>query len=203
MSSTPSPTQIVAPVAPVAPVASAEESKGYWTEGSSGYLDIAVIEVYDVAIKSSSESENSSTTTLGGASDVDTPLIKSSAILLSSGYWYRVQHFELTDGTAWSWLKTLLRECGRKLPEPLGGAENDINVVYRIGNLSLQQVNQMYYLLKHSLTSAKVPFTLAHSLTMTAGTVAAPKPKKAHRRLRRNKNRQIIVEPNFNWKIVK
>lgn len=161
-----------------------EQSKGYWSEHSTGYLDIAVSVLYA-----------DETRTLEA--------IQSSTILLSSNYWYRVQHFRLTDGTAWTWLKALLRECGRKLPE-LNNNENTA-FVYRIGNLSLQQVNQMYYLLKHSLTSAKVPFLLAHSLVMIGNntvTVPAPKSKKNRRARRKNAKPLDDAESGSGWKIV-
>ena len=149
----------------------AETSKGYWTENSPGYLDIAVI------VKSTGNNDN------------DGEKIRS--IVLSSGYWYRTQCFEVED--AWGHVKTLLRECGRKLP-----MTPDQEYVYRLGNLSAQQVNQMYYLLKHKLTSGKIPFTISHSLSIDVTNTEKMPTSKAHRRLRRNKNRQI-VENNV-WK---
>ena len=163
----------------------AEQSKGYWSEHSTGYLDVAVSVVYADATCS-------------------LEAIQSSTILLSSNYWYRVQHFQLTDASAWTWVKALLRDCGRKLPD-LGDA--NAAFVYRISNLSLQQVNQMYYLLKHSLTSAKVPFILAHSLAMiSANTITIPAPKSKKNRRARRKNAKPLDETGENcdsgWKIV-
>lgn len=162
-----------------------EQSKGYWSEHSAGYLDVAVSVLY--------------------ANDT-LEAIQSSTILLSSNYWYRVQHFQLTDGSAWTWLKALLRECGRKLPD-LNNDNAATAFVYRIGNLSLQQVNQMYYLLKHSLTSAKVPFLLAHSLVMISNnTITVPAPKSKKNRRARRKNAKPLDDANASedngWKIV-
>jgi hypothetical protein len=164
-------------------IETAEQSKGYWSDNSAGYLDVAVSVEY--------------------ANDTR-DAIQTSTILLSSNYWYRVQHFRLTDGSAWNWLKALLRDCGRKLPEL---AADVTAFVYRIGNLSLQQVNQMYYLLKHSLTSAKVTFTLAHSLTMINNhtiTIPAPKSKKNRRAKRKTNTRPLedAATDDGGWKIV-
>jgi hypothetical protein len=159
--------------APASPPVIPEASKGYWTDGHSGFLDIAVL-------ADSTDDENVS-------------------IVLSSNHWYRVQMFDLDGQTcaiAWNYIKALLRECGRKLPF----VSDEQQFIYRITNLCLQQVNQMYYLLKHSLTSGKISFTISHSLTFPykKPTVVAPKPKQ-HRRLRRNKNREVISSPNKNW----
>lgn len=136
-----------------------ETTKGYWTENPTGFIDFAVI------------------------SEADGPLIA-----LSSKYWYRVQYFKLAEdsdtATAWNYVKRLLRECGRSLP-----ALSSIEAVYRIGNLSLQQANQMYYLLKHSLTTEGIDYSLQYSFSLdAAGALPAPIEHKRKRRRRRNKN---------------
>lgn len=158
-----------------------EMAKGYWTDNSIGYLDVAVT-------MCTTENEQ--------------PKTISSTILLSSNYWYRVQRFTLNDDTAWMWVRALLRECGRTLPEP----QSSGGYIYRISNLSLQQANQMYYLLKHSLTSAKIIFTLSHSLTFDANTTVAPPKQKKNRRLRRKGNRGLQSTDTsvgeLEWKIV-
>lgn len=177
-----------------------EQAKGYWTEGSSGYLDIAVSVTYsdsNVVVKTPNVATDASDVTIDNN-------IETSAIVLSSNYWYRVQHFKLTDDSAWSWIKTLLRECGRKLPTDCLSTSTTNAFIYRVGNLSLQQVNQMYYLLKHALTSAKVPFQIEHTLLMVSPnmiTIPAPKPKK-NRRARRNKNAKPLNAADDVWQVV-
>ena len=144
-----------------------ENTKGYWTEDPAGFLDFAVI------------------------SDTDGPLI-----VLSSKFWYRVQYFKLAQtcdtATAWTYVKTLLKQCGRTLPPVTA---NETGNVYRITNLSLQQANQMYYLLKHSLTSENVEFQLRHSFSLdAASTLPAPvELKKKNRRKRPNKSGWQVV----------
>jgi len=141
-----------------------EASKGYWTNDTPGYLDIAVL--------------------------------ASGAIVLSSCFWYRVQIFQFDEDSTkstecWNFVKALLRECGRKLPTP----END---VYRLTNLSLQQTNQIYYLLKHNLTSSKVNFELHYTVFFdTTNAVICP-PKAKKRRLR-NRKGKITIPKTQTW----
>lgn len=142
-----------------------EASKGYWTNDTPGYLDIAVL--------------------------------ASGAIVLSSCYWYRVQIFQLSleekeddkkpTAECWNFVKALLRECGRKLPTEWRG-------VYTLTNLSLQQTNQIYYLLKHNLTSSKVDFELHYGLFIDKSNTVVCPPKAKKRRLRNRKGKITIPE---------
>lgn len=141
-----------------------ENTKGYWTENPTGFIDFAVI------------------------SQEDGPLIA-----LGSKYWYRIQYFKLSEdcntAAAWNHVKALLKQCGRTLP-----VTEDTNNVYRVSNLSLQQANQMYYLLKHSLTSEGIEFSLQHSFSLdVASTLPAPVEQKKKRRKRPNKNAWKVV----------
>lgn len=143
-----------------------EASKGYWTDNTNGYVDIAVLH--------------------------------SGAIALSSGHWYRVQKFQLPNTNdeqqteCWTFVKQLLKECGRKLPVPSDDG------VYRITNLSSQQANQMYYLLKHNLTSAKAEFELRYGLFIDGSETVKCPPMKKKRRLR-SKRGKISVPAVNEW----
>ena len=157
-----------------------EAKKGYWTDDESRGISLYVT-----------------------ATGEDT-----ARISLSSEYWYRVQHFDLSDSSvedAWKVIKALMKECGRSLvlhaapiapvtttPEDEGENESEIEeepdavepapVHYCAPYLSVKQVDQIYYLLKHALTTAKVNFVISHTIRFdTSCGVAAP-PKRRRRR---------------------
>jgi len=155
-----------------------------------------------------------------------TPTGETSArISLSSDYWYRVQHFTLPDSStddAWKVIKTVMKECGRSLvlhapptTEKTEKTENQeeqedkspdhsetkkeapVAVHYSTPYLSAKQVDQIYYLLKHALTTAKIPFVISHSLLFdTSNGIAAP-PKR-----RRRRKRNIAAHTANAWQIV-
>lgn len=168
-----------------------ESKKGYWTDGEARGLSIAVI-----------------------ADETGT------RISLSSGHWYRVQHFELcaTSSTdAWRILKTTIKDCGRTLVAATQGEADDHsetenegelldlgehplletkanNRYYEIAHLSAKQVDQIYYLIKHALTTANAPFVISHSLRFdTTHATAAP----GKRRRRRKKRISKAAQPQW------
>lgn len=124
----------------------------------------------------------------------------TTRISLSSEYWYRVQHFDVLDtevNTVWKLIKELIiNECGRTLvphvrKETVAGEEEGEIVekqtveYYRVSNLSAKQVDQLYYLLKHTLTKSGLTFALAHSFFGGMDTNhSIPVPKKRRRKKR-------------------
>jgi hypothetical protein len=144
-----------------------EDSKGYWTAESTGFINFAIL------------------------SETEGPMIA-----LASNHWYRIQYFQLQNDfeaeTAWTLVKNLLKQCGRTLP-----TASDENL-YRLGNLSLPQANQMYYLLKHSLTSEGIEFALKHSFTLNAlCTIPAPIDIKKKRKRRGKNSWKVVGGSNF------
>ena len=164
-----------------------ESEKGYWTDDEPRGLAICV-----------------DATTKG--MDVN------SRISLSSDYWYRVQHFNLGQSTtdeAWKVINAVAKECARTLvlhsaanksssgSEPGNNEEEcskevkdcDLStpaVHYCIPSLSVKHVDQIYYLIKHALTKAKMKFTISHGFRFdTSKGVTAP-PKRRRRRKKKN-----------------
>ena len=143
-----------------------ESKKGYWTDDEPRGLSVAIVPF--------------------GESEV--------RISLSSEYWYRVQHFDLSEITirqAWNKFNSVLRDCGRTLVihtnEDNEMSETECSerpaVHYEVPYLSAKQVDQIYYLLKHSLTTAKTDFSIAHGLCFdTTKGVAIPSKKRKRRK---------------------
>ena len=153
----------------------AESKKGYWTDDEPRGLSVAIAPLGDNNVR----------------------------ISLSSEYWYRVQHFDLSEITirqAWTKFNSVLKDCGRTLviysEPPYNGDEmKDTEemvrpalmvrpaVHYEVPYLSAKQVDQIYYLLKHSLTTAKTEFSIAHGLCFdTSKGVPIPSKKRKRRR---------------------
>lgn len=125
----------------------------------------------------------------------------ATTIQLGSAYWYRVTRFVLARSTphvAWRILRMVAGECKRewqrengehaKQSEQTTQAKQSPNeahthekeAVYRMRNLSSDQVKQIYYLVKHSLTREGVSFELHHSLRFhpTGGLPMPPRRKR-------------------------
>lgn len=70
---------------------------------------------------------------------------------------------------------------------------------YSVAYLNAKQVDQLYYLLKHALTTAGVPFVIAHSFAFDTSTPSIllcdgqgqPDPKKTRRRRKRNARKAV------------
>ncbi len=127
-----------------------ESKKGYWSDDEPRGISLTV-----------SETET------------------GSRISLSSEYWYRVQHFDLTDcdvNGAWQIIQSVASECGRTLVPHLEITDNEENAeYYRVAYLNPKQTDQLYYLLKHSLTTLGIEFVISHTLTFDkTGCVRAP-----------------------------
>lgn len=154
-----------------------ESQKGYWTDGESRGLQICVSN----AVVSDGKKAAA-----------------SSRISLSSAYWYRVQNFDLPETSAedaWRVIRSTLKECGRTLvlhapplwdEDPEGDAEDVTpidGVHYEVPYLSAKQVDQIYYLLKHNLTTVKMRFNITHSISFDARKgVLAPSKRKRRRK---------------------
>lgn len=114
-----------------------------------------------------------------------------------SEYWYRVQHFDLTTcnvTNAWQIIQDVSEACGRSLV-PHVSANCDTVKYYRIAYLNAKQTDQIYYLLKHSLTTLGIVFTISHTfLVDTSQSVPFPNapetetPTAARRRRRKNRS---------------
>ena len=133
-----------------------ESKKGYWTDDENRGLSLNVTQL----------------------------LNDDTRISLSSDHWYRVQHFDLSETStteAWRIIKATMKECGRTLiVHPSEDQESSVH--YQVASLSAKQVDQIYYLLKHGLTTANVVFTITHSFMFdTSDGVAAP-PKRRRRK---------------------
>ena len=144
-------------------VTNAENEKGYWDEENNAVgLFIAVY----------------------NQGDAEEP---SVSIALSSSHWYRVQYFNVTgcgSNRAWKILRGLMRECGRTL---IGHAISDGEPFsyYEVPALSEKKVNQIYYLLKHRLTTEKLSFHISHGVIFNRNGIKAPpkRRRKKHRKL--------------------
>ena len=153
-----------------------ESKNGYWTDDEPRGITVAV-----------------------GNTRVD----GACRISLMSEYWWRVQHFTVSDcntGKVWGIVKQVMKDCGRSLvPYAVGEKDqesetDDRPVYYSVPYLSNKQVDQLYYLLKHSLTTNRLDFALSHGVRFPSydGIVA---PKK--RRKRRKKPGR--VQPGYGW----
>jgi hypothetical protein len=135
-------------------------------------------------------------------------------ISLSSDYWYRVQHFSLPQSStddAWKVIRSVMRECGRTLvlhapieeedtkekdeEEEHNDQDNDQEeddttstpVHYSVPYLGPKQVDQIYYLIKHALTTAQMKYSISHSIRFdTSRGIAAP-PKRRRRRKKKSR----------------
>lgn len=166
-----------------------ESKKGYWTDEEPRGLLLKVLEKGE----------------------------EGSRISLSSEYWYRVQHFDLIDTTpneAWRMVRSVMKECGRTLVPHMvdiaidlsqgvdpdaepdtdrnnqqeQSAEESVVQYYRIAYLNDKQVNQLYYLLKHSLTTEGKAFKIGHTLSFAGEKKPCiPLPPKRRRKRRRGK----------------
>lgn len=142
-----------------------ESKKGYWTDDESRGISLVVTH---------------STNNEAG-----------SKISLSSEYWYRVQHFDLPEcqvAKAWQVILDVAKACGRTLvPHTIEENDADANELeegevaeptieyYRISYLNPKQTDQLYYFLKHSLTTMGTPFVISHTFTFdTTNCVPAP-----------------------------
>lgn len=159
-----------------------ESRKGYWTDNESRGLYLSV-----------TFTEN------------------ATRISLSSEYWYRTQHFDLKNcgsDEAWRIIKSLMKECGRTLlshetneEEGMSGDTEDTieQKYYRVPYLSAKQVDQIYYLLKHSLTTENRDFAIAHSIFFdTSKGIAAPVKRKRRKKKNTSRRQEEVV-----WQEVK
>ena len=110
-------------------------------------------------------------------------------VSVSSEYWYRVQHFDLTNTIAkniWNIIKLVMKDCGRMLIAIHDESKAEANSIlfYRLDNLSEKQTNQIYYLLKHAFTKNKLEFTISHTLRFDTSIPSLIMPKKKRRRRR-------------------
>jgi hypothetical protein len=130
-----------------------ESRKGYWTNDEPRGIAVRIVALDEKAVR----------------------------ISLSSEHWYRVQHFDIegSPNSAWRLLIDVIgKQCGRSLK--VVHAEGTANAAaptvdyYQVGNLNAKQVDQLYYLLKHTLTTAGVSFSIAHSFTFNTSVPGIP-----------------------------
>ena len=166
-----------------------EAKKGYWTDDEARGISIRVSAIGE----------------------------DTTRISVSSDYWYRVQHFDVDAAScnstkAWQVIQTVMKECGRTLipittevtvvnDEDNESTTEEIVEYYNVAYLNTKQVDQLYYVLKHELTTAKYPFVISHTFSFDTSTecVIAPpsvltdasKTAKNRRRRKRANNKKI------------
>jgi hypothetical protein len=161
-----------------------EAKKGYWTDDEARGISIRVSAIGE----------------------------DTTRISVSSDYWYRVQHFDVDAAScnstkAWQVIQTVMKECGRTLIPVTTDvtledeSTDEIVEYYNVAYLNTKQVDQLYYLLKHELTTANYPFVISHTFSFDTSTecVIAPpsvstdasKTAKNRRRRKRANNKKI------------
>lgn len=117
-----------------------EAKKGYWTNDEHRGFSIVVSPGYEE---------------------------QTTRISITSEYWYRVQHFDIVcdPDRAWKLVNDAMSQCGRTLiPAITSTTDGAVITNYTVAYLNAKQVDQIYYLLKHSLTTANLQFSISHTL---------------------------------------
>jgi hypothetical protein len=172
---------------------SGEGKNGYWTEGETRGLWLCISTPNTITVTKETKrvtTETSETTTETMKLDEEPPqeddAFQRATISLWSEHWYRTQRFDLdgfTAASAWSIVADVLCATGRTLLE----LTDESVSTYRLQGMTLAQVNQLYYLLKHNLTATGASFSISHSLMKGARSdeTLCPAPRKKTRRRRK------------------